>query len=295
MKGNNRAVMRMQAAAAFLFVGAVAAGSFTDHGRGGAPPVAPTVLAGDFHVHGMPGDGALPVWEIQREAARRGLDVIAITNHNDNRSFRLAQAVGQLEPYPIVIPGQELTTGGFHIAAIGVRTLVDPRLPANEAIARIHAQGGVAIAAHPVRRSWTENDDEALRSLDGSEMAHPLLLTDPELEGELFEFRHRAQISNPDIAPIGSTDFHVGSPLGLCRTYLIVDEVSEAGVLEAIRRGRTVASGPGDRLVGEAEHIAAVRAHLGPVRAANFQTAATWPAITALLALSLFVLADSRS
>ena len=295
MKGDNRAVMRTQAAAALLFVGAVAAGSLTDHGRGGAPPVAPTVLAGDFHVHGMPGDGALPVWEIQREAVRRGLDVIAITNHNDNRSFRLARATGQLQPYPIVIPGQELTTGGFHMAAIGVRTIVDPYLPAHEAIARIHAQGGVAIAAHPVSRSWTENDSEALRTLDGSEMAHPLLLTDPELEGELFEFRHRAQRLNPDIAPIGSTDFHVGSPLGLFRTYLIVDEVSEAGVLEAIRRGRTVASGPGDRLVGAAEHIAAVRAHLGPARAANFHTVAAWPAIAALFALSIIVLADTRS
>ena len=158
MKGDNRAVMRTQAAAVLLFVGAVAAGSLMDHGRGGAPPVAPTVLAGDFHVHGMPGDGALPVWEIQREAVRRGLDVIAVTNHNDNRSFRLAQAIGQLDPYPIVIPGQELTTAGFHVAAIGVRTIVDPYLPAHEAIVRIHAQGGVAIAAHPMARSWRESD-----------------------------------------------------------------------------------------------------------------------------------------
>ena len=171
----------------------------------------------------MPGDGALPVWEIQREAARRGLDVIAITNHNDNRSFRLARATGQLQPYPIVIPGQELTTGGFHMAAIGVRTIVDPYLPAHEAIARIHAQGGVAIAAHPVSHSWTENDSEALRTLDGSEMAHPLLLdrsrtrggvvrvsapcaeSEPRHRPDRFHRLSRRQSSRPVAAPISSS------------------------------------------------------------------------------------------
>ena len=255
LKGESHAMTGRQIAAAVVFTAAVTTGSIIDRDATRTPPVAPAVLVGDFHVHTMPGDGALPVWEIQREAARRGLDVVGITNHNDNLSFRLAQASGRLKPYPLMIPGQELTTAGFHIAAIGVRTMVSPYLPAHEAIAMIHAQGGVAIAAHPVRRSWLEVDDEALRTMDGSEVSHPLLLFEPSLEGDLLGFRERARALNPDIAPIGSTDFHVGAPLGLCRTYLIVDEVSEAGVLDAIRSGRTVASGPGDRLVGDDEHV----------------------------------------
>jgi hypothetical protein len=243
----------------------------------------------------MPGDGALPVWEIQREAARRGLDVVGITNHNDNLSFRVAQASGLLKPYPIVIPGQELTTSGFHMAAIGVRKMVSPYLSARESIGAIHAQGGVAIAAHPVRRSWLENDDEALRMLDGAEVSHPLLLGRAEWGGELLEFLQRARTLNPGIAPIGSTDFHLGAPLGVCRTYLIVDDVSEAGVLDAIRGGRTVASGPGDRLVGDEEQIRVVRAHLKPPQPASFHTlTATWPALAALISLSVIVLADRR-
>ena len=173
MKGDNRAVTRTQAAAALLFVGAVAAGSLTDHGRGGAPPVAPTVLAGDFHVHGMPGDGALPVWEIQREAVRRGLDVIAITNHNDNLSVRLARATGQLRPYPIVIPGQELTTGGFHMAAIGVRTMVDPDISGPMKRSPGFTRREAWRSRHTRCATPGPRRHEALRTLDGSEIAHP--------------------------------------------------------------------------------------------------------------------------
>ena len=276
-------------AAAVVFVGAAIVGSMLDRGGVRTPPVAPAVLAGDFHVHGMPGDGALPVWEIQREAARRGLDVVAITNHNDNLSFRLAEISGRLKPYPIVIPGQELTTAGFHIAAIGVRTMVSPYVPARDAIAMIQAQGGVAIAAHPVRKSWLENDDEALRLLDGSEVAHPLSLTHPRQAAQLVEFHARVRRVNPDIAPIGSTDFHLGIPLGVCRTYLIVDEVSESGALDAIRRGRTVASVPGGGLIGDDQHVRMVQAHLRPPQSTNFRSPATWPALLAIVSLGFFV------
>ena len=73
----------------------------------------------------MPGDGFLPVWEIQKEAARRGIDVVAITNHNHNLAWRIAQSLGLLAEYPLVIPGQELTTPTFHMAAVGV-TSIEP-------------------------------------------------------------------------------------------------------------------------------------------------------------------------
>jgi hypothetical protein len=278
---------------ALAFVAAVTAGSVTDRPLATAPDH-PTVLAADFHVHGMPGDGALPVWEIQREAARRAIDVVAITNHDDNLSMRLARASGLLESYPLVIPGQEVTAATFHIAAIGVNRVVDSALSARDVIEAIHGQGGVAIAAHPVPRSWTDGDERALTVLDGAEVFHPALLVRPSAAGEMAAFLERARRVNPGIAPIGSTDFHVGAPLGLCRTYLIVDEVSEAGVLDAIRRGRTVANRPGGELAGAAEHVAIVQAHLKPPQPVNFHTRAAWPAAAALLSLGIFVLTDRK-
>ena len=49
------------------------------------------VLAGDFHVHAFVGDGGVAPWELGREAARRGLDVIAVTNHNQLLAARLTR------------------------------------------------------------------------------------------------------------------------------------------------------------------------------------------------------------
>ena len=282
---------RSRLGAFIVFAAAIGAGTVTDVAPS-ATPRGPTVLAGDFHVHAMPGDGILPVWEIQREAGRRGLGVVGITNHNDNLAMRLARRLNLLTEYPIVISGEELTTRGFHIAAIGVEAMVDPQLPARDAIASIHAQGGVAIAAHPESGSWLPMDPETLRELDGAEVAHPLIIDEPEQAEQLERFLERARQANPGIAAIGSTDYHGGAPLGVCRTYLLVDEVSAAGVLTAIRHGRTVASGPGDRLIGSDENVAAARSHAQPPQRPNFSGRSRWPALMALLSLGVLVLSD---
>ena len=40
------------------------------------------LIASDFHVQHFPGDGGLAPWELRREARRRELDVIVVTNHS---------------------------------------------------------------------------------------------------------------------------------------------------------------------------------------------------------------------
>ena len=113
--------------AGVIFVLSVIAGTLIDP-AGRAAPTGPTVLTADLHVHAFPADGILPVWAIQREAERRGLDVVAITNHNRNFAMPLARASRLLNDYPIIIPSQELTTPHFHMAAVGVSKMVDWRL-----------------------------------------------------------------------------------------------------------------------------------------------------------------------
>ena len=232
-----------------LFVAAVVGGTATDI-RGPSAPRSATVLAADFHVHAAPGDGVLPIWELQREAARRGVDVIAITNHNHGLASRLGRLTGLVKPYPLVIDSQELTTGRFHIAAVGVSRMIDWHLSAPEAIEAIHAAGGVAIAAHPGRRSWKVTGDAALKLLDGVEVAHSAAAAGREAELEMREFYERTRAVHPSISPIGSSDFHVGTPMSFCRTYVLTPAVTREGVLEAIRAGRTVATCPGGRITG---------------------------------------------
>ena len=76
---------------------------------------------------------------------------------------------------------------------------------------------------------------------------------------DLQDAWNRARVAHPGIAPIGSTDEHVAAPVGFCRTYLFVREVSVGGVIDAIRRGRTVACDGQGHVTGESALAAAVQ------------------------------------
>jgi hypothetical protein len=198
------------------------------------------VMAVDFHVHSFLGDGALFPWLLVCEARRRGLDAIALTNHNRTWPARLARWLSRGAAGPLILVGEEVTARGFHIAAVGVERPVDWTHSAADAIAAIHAQGGIAIAAHPARKFWPAFDPATLRQLDGAEVAHPDIYQKPLAGGELAAFFARARLYQPRLAAIGSSDFHVvGSP-GLCRTYVFAREPSQRGILDAVRAGRTV-------------------------------------------------------
>lgn len=282
--------------AAVAFVVAVLTGTWLDRrGPSGAGAgEAGEVMVADLHVHPYPGDGSLTLAQLQREAARRGVDVVAVTGHNNRFGLRLGEWLGTDPEGAILIPGQELTAAGFHMAVVGIERLVDWRLSAREAIEAIHAQGGVAIAAHPVSEVDAFPDD-ALAALDGVEVAHPVAFQSERRRRELDEFFARARSVNPGVAPIGSTDFHMTAPLGLCRTYLLVDERTAAGALDAIRRGRTVAADPGGRLFGAPDHVARVERYLAerpPAR--NVPVGERLAALAALLALAAGVVSSAR-
>jgi PHP-associated len=224
------------------------------------------VLAADFHVHTFFGDGALPPWEIAAEAKRRSLDVIAVTNHNQMVAARLGVWLVGRESGLLLLKGEEITAPNYHLVAIGISRSIGWRSSAADAIAAVHAQGGVAIAAHPVRK-LDGYDARAMASLDGTEVAIPASYEEPRSVAKLVEFERRVKEHNPRAAPIGASDFHHRSPLGLCRTYVIVNERSEQAVLDAIRHGRTVAYDAEGHAFGEPALVQIVERHRATVPA----------------------------
>jgi PHP domain-containing protein len=237
-------IVRTVAAAAF--VTGLTAGTFaqlhaidlpsTVRQRGGY-----AVVAADLHVHSFPGDGALPVWDIAREARRLHIDAVALTNHNQMHSWELWLRVPHPRDGALIIPGDEVTSRHYHIAAVGLSYPIGWDQSAAPAARAIEAQGGVAIAAHPIGRYGTGIDADALRALDGIEAAHPVMELNEKAAREMEQAYARAIAAHPAIAAIGSSDFHFFAPMGLCRTYVFTRAATEAGVLEAIRAGRTVA------------------------------------------------------
>lgn len=272
---------RLGFAAAFVIV--VVVGTLRDPAA--ATPDSPQgVLTADLHVHPFPGDGVLTVRQLQREATRRGIDVIAIAGHNNRVALAISGWIGALSGGPVILESQELTTPNFHMIAVGVRTMIDWRLSVLDAVRAIHAQGGVAIAAHPVRLAWKPEDEASLAALDGVEIAHPMAHRTGSSRRELDDFFKRVQTVNADVAAIGSTDFHTAAPLGLCRTYLLTDERTAEGAIRAIGAGRTVAQDRFGRLFGSPTHIREVEQWL-----ARSTPETPTPLLDRLVALSALV------
>ena len=269
----------------------IAIGSLSREAPGGPPVFAEgwRVVAADFHVHAFPGDGALAPWDLRREARRRGLDVIAVTNHNQLLASRLDRLLFPAPPPPLVLMAEEVTSFGYHLSAIGIREPVDWRLPLARAVRTVHAQGGIAIVSHPMNRYAREIDDEALTLLDGIEVAHPAARRDPADRAELDALYARAARINPTIAAIGASDFHFTAPVGTCRTLVFVRELSSAGVLDAVRAGRTVAVDGEGRAYGPQQWKSLIAADNGA--AAAVPAASGWNSVSVALAwLALVVL-----
>src|SRR5207245_6651367 len=124
-----------------------------------------------------------------------GLDVIAITGHNQVSDGKVGRWFSGLVGGPTVLVGHEILSPGHHVIGVGTEDVLDSMLSVAAQVDAIHRQGGVAIAAHPVRAFWPAYDDAAMRKLDGAEICHPLIYGEPERRRELEEFGARAPLA----------------------------------------------------------------------------------------------------
>ncbi len=269
-----------------LVVLGLAVGSWADRGAAPAPAREGEywVLAADFHVHGFFGDGALPPWEIRAEARRRGLDVVALTNHNQRFAHVVDRWFSRRNEDPLILRAEEITAQRYHLIAIGAARRVGWNQPAAAAIAEIHAAGGAAIAAHPIRLFWPGFDAESMAMLDGAEIAHPLMIGGAQPRAELEEFFRTAERHHNHLSPIGSTDFHFEAPMGRCRTYVFARAATSDAVVEAVRSGRTVAYDVDGRGQGDPQLVAVTDRIFGAADAGRHRNAlATTGSALALL------------
>ena len=107
----------------------------------------------DLHVHTKHSDGQDSASDVLAWAARIRLDVVAITDHDTIEGAMIAAELARVRSGSEVIVGEEVSSLDGHILALFIDKFVLPNLSAEETVAAIHEQGGLAVAAHPYWRS----------------------------------------------------------------------------------------------------------------------------------------------
>jgi hypothetical protein len=202
----------------------------------------------DLQLHSDLGDGLASPEDILDAAERVGLDVIALTDHDDIRGAFVLRDLASRRSSPVeIVLGVEVTTRSGHLLALWIEDEIPMLGGLAETIARVHAAGGVAIVPHPLSYLTFSIGEGALRSLtrrgpeccvDGIEVRNP------SYAGRVRAARASWLNANVlRVAETGSSDAHHASLVGTCWTEF---EGRTAGDLRlAIGARRTSAHGRG--------------------------------------------------
>lgn len=229
------------------------------------------VLEGDFHTHTAWSDGSLSPFGVVRQADRRGLDVVAVTEHNTVWPSRFARWYANGTTRPLTVTGEEVTTARFHVIAVGIEQTVSPDQSLEEVIAAIHAQHGAAIVAHPVSHYWPTVLPLRER-FDAAEVMHPIAYAERNAEWRWADMVRFHEEAKTPLGAIGSSDYHWMSVLGVCRTLVFVREpVTQESVVDAIREHHTVTLDREGHAYGDAALIEALRAEPYVPRTSDYE------------------------
>jgi hypothetical protein len=258
--------------------------SFTEHPLRDQP----AWYRGDLHMHDAHSDGSCPsqtgkpvpcpVFLTVEAAARRGLDFIAITDHNTTAQDNDER---ELQPYfdkVLLIPGRELTTFNGHANAFGTTRFIDFRVgtqvpDVNAMFRSARSLGAIVSINHPESPTgeicmgcgWTPAKPVDMDLVSAIEVVngggHPATRF---WDQHLLEGRRLTAIG-------GSDNHHADWPpqkpasVGFPSTVIYARNLSVEAILDGIRSGRVFidATGSPDRLLDLTAHTASESAQMG--------------------------------
>ena len=244
--------------------------SFTRAGQGGVESFAPGPLEtgarwyrGDLHMHTGHSDGTCtsqsdksvpcPVFVTLDSAAKRGLDFVAITDHNTTSQY---DAERELQPYfdkLLLIPGKEITTYAGHANVYGSTDFLDFRVPGrgapsiNTLLRKAHQLGELISINHPVLPDgeicigcgWRQKSTDmrmvnAIEAINGGNAGVNRMLHQLDVA-----FWEKQLDSGLRLTAIGGSDTHrpeLGS-IGEPATVVYAKELSVPAIFSSIRAG----------------------------------------------------------
>ncbi len=231
----------------------------------------PRWYAGDFHVHSRESGDARPsLDELATFASSRGLDFIAISDHNTLTHLEFFADVQPRHPSLLLIPNIEFTTYAGHANAIGAHTWVDhklgqPGVTISAAAEAFAAQGALLSINHPMLElgdvcigcAWKHEIPATLAAVEVATSG--LDKAGQFFTGPAIQYWEDVCATGLHVAAIGGSDDHragvdlgsFDSPVGDPTTLVYAESLSVPAVLAGVAAGRTVVKlqGPGDPMV----------------------------------------------
>jgi predicted metal-dependent phosphoesterase TrpH len=190
-------------------------------GRGSRPRSASGRGMADMHIHSLYSDGTASVREIlDYIETATDLDVVAITDHERIDGALRAAAVHRDGGYSFdLVVGEEITTRRGHVLALFVTERIAPLRPLDETLRAIHAQGGLAIAAHPLAPVPLSVGARSLRQVHGHAdddvRFDALELFNPSYAGRVRQSaRIELNATELGLPGVGNSDGHVLEGIG---------------------------------------------------------------------------------
>jgi predicted metal-dependent phosphoesterase TrpH len=179
----------------------------------------------DIHIHTTHSDGMATVEQVFDFVENKtDLDLIAITDHDMFDGADEARNLAARGKYRFqVLTGMEVTTIEGHLLVLGIDKPVRSLQPLARTIAQVHAQGGIAIAAHPLSwmiRSIGRNGMMRIHRNPSDEVYFDGCETlNPSLAGKVTADQVRALNTNIlKLAETGGSDSHVLPTIGSAAT-----------------------------------------------------------------------------
>ena len=247
---------------------------------------------GDLHSHTGHSDGSCatrsggkpvpcPLFLTAQAAAQRGLDFIAVTEHN---GVAHANTIRELQPYfdqLLLLPGRELTSFFGHGNFFGSVAPVDFRVGGggqknwDTVLAGLPKQALFSIN-HPVRPSgetcmgcgWDSDTDmrrvQAIEVVNGADADTPYSGI-PFWQAQLKRGMHVTAIGGSDNHHADQADPHAGGAIGSPTTVVYAAELSHISILESIRAGHVFVdvTGSPDRALELTARAGGQRAMMG--------------------------------
>lgn len=217
----------------------------------------------DLHMHSTYSDGLGTIQQVLNYAqTQTNLDVIALTDHDVIEGALRARDLWAKGNYRFdFIVGEEVSTKSGHLLALFIEKRIPPHLSMEESIDLIHAQGGLAIVAHPLNQIFRHSCPRSV--LDRIKASESVWLDGIETWNASFcgIYANRvAMQSNREYygwSELGNSDAHTLRAIGSGCTWFPGKNAQD--VRAAIEQGETA---PGGRMWGMHDYLRLAGHHL---------------------------------